>query len=77
MMMMRLKPVDPLRREVKLIEETAERAAALTRQLLQFSRQQVLQPKIINLNPTVMEMDEMLRLSAPVRTCGKSAGLKM
>ena len=72
MMMMRLKPVDPFRREVKLIEETAERAAALTRQLLQFSRQQVLQPKVINLNPTVIEMDEMLR-----RLIGENIDLKM
>ena len=72
LMMMRLKPIDPFHREVKLIEETAERAATLTRQLLQFSRQQVLQPKVINLNPTVMQMDEMLR-----RLIGENIELKM
>lgn len=39
----------------------SKRAAALTRQLLAFSRRQVLSPKVINLNDTLLEMDKMLR----------------
>jgi PAS domain S-box-containing protein len=52
---------DPLRSKVEQILTAAERAAALTRELLAFSRQQVLQPKILDLNVVVAEMDAMLR----------------
>ena len=48
-------------RNVKLIHETGTRAAVLTRQLLQFSRQQVLQLQIVDLNVLIPEMQEMLR----------------
>ncbi len=51
----------PILRSVNLIHKTGLRAAVLTRQLLQFSRQQVLQPQIIDLNILVPEMQEMLR----------------
>ncbi len=44
-----------------LIERTAQRAAALTRQLLTFSRKQVLQPRLVDLNRVVTDMGEMLR----------------
>lgn len=43
------------------IKSAAERAAAITRQLLAFSRKQVLSPRIINLNQTVMSLDSLLR----------------
>lgn len=43
------------------IKKTAERAANLTHQLLAFSRKQIIQPKVLNINDTVCEMDEMLR----------------
>jgi len=49
------------RKSILLIQETANRAAKLTRQLLQFSRQQVLQPKIIDFNALLCDMQEMLR----------------
>lgn len=50
-----------LRDNVRQIKSAADRAAGLTRQLLAFSRKQVLQPRRINLNDTVMDMDKMLR----------------
>ena len=43
------------------IKRAAERAAGLTRQLLAFSRKQVIQPRITDLNRVVAEMEEMLR----------------
>ncbi len=52
---------DPLRSKVEAILKAAERAATLTRQLLAFSRQQALQPKILDLSVVVSEMDPMLR----------------
>jgi PAS domain S-box-containing protein len=57
----RLKTDDPSRKSVELIQKTAARAAALTGQLLAFSRKQVLQRKILDLNTTVAEMSDMLR----------------
>jgi signal transduction histidine kinase/CheY-like chemotaxis protein len=51
---------DPVRPAVELIEETADRAADLTRQLLAFSRKQILQPAVLNLNTAVASMGEML-----------------
>nr|MDA8121055.1 ATP-binding protein [Deltaproteobacteria bacterium] len=50
-----------LRREVDEIRKAGERASMLTRQLLAFSRRQVLQPKVLDLNATVSGMTTMLR----------------
>ncbi len=44
-----------------LIRKAGEQAAALTRQLLAFSRKQILQPKVIDLNDLVVEMEKLLR----------------
>src|SRR6202034_3673204 len=61
------------------IKSAAERAAGITRQLLAFSRKQVLSPRIINLNDTVMNLDSLLRrligedievLTAPAKDLG-------
>ena len=49
------------RNSVERIAEAANRAASLTRQMLAFSRQQVLQPRIVNLNSIVAETDKLLR----------------
>ena len=57
----RLPPGDPLRRNVEEIKRAADRAASLTRQLLAFSRKQVLQPKVLDLNTVVAEMHQMLQ----------------
>ncbi len=56
-----LRPGDPLRRDLEQIRQAGQRAAALTRQLLAFSRRQVLQPRLLSLNATVTELDTMLR----------------
>jgi PAS domain S-box-containing protein len=56
-----LTAADPLRRHVDLILKTAERAATLTRQLLAFSRKQVLQPRVLDLNTIVAGMRQILR----------------
>jgi signal transduction histidine kinase/ActR/RegA family two-component response regulator len=52
---------NPLRKYSEEIQAAAERAASLTGQLLAFSRKQVLQPRVINLNETVSGMEKMLR----------------
>jgi len=57
----RLKAEDPSRKSVELIQKTAARAASLTGQLLAFSRKQVLQRKVLDLNAAVGEMSDMLR----------------
>ncbi len=49
------------RNAVEQIRRAADRGASLTRQLLAFSRRQVIQPKLIELNTLVAEMEQMLR----------------
>ena len=52
---------DPHFGEVCQIRESAERAASLTQQLLAFSRKQVLQPKVVDLNEIIADLERMLR----------------
>jgi len=56
-----LPPDDHRRHDVEEIYQAAQRAAGLTQQLLAFSRRQVLQPKVIDLNALVPEIEKMLR----------------
>ena len=56
-----LKEGDPLRRNLDEITRASERAASLTRQLLAFSRKQVMQPKVFDLNTVVTDLEKMLR----------------
>jgi PAS domain S-box-containing protein len=51
----------PLQKNISEIQNASERAASLTRQLLAFSRKQVLQPRVLQLNDVVHNMDKMLR----------------
>jgi signal transduction histidine kinase/ActR/RegA family two-component response regulator len=57
----RMKPTDVFYGSTRQIMKTADRAASLTRQLLAFSRMQVLQPKILDLSALVADMSKMLR----------------
>jgi putative nucleotidyltransferase with HDIG domain len=52
---------DPAREPVQEIMKAASRASALTRQLLAFSRRQVLAPQTLTLNGIIQDMDKMLR----------------
>src|SRR5947209_2102464 len=61
LIMRRLPQDDLIRRHVIEIKRASDRAAALTRQLLAFSRKQMLQPKVIDLNSVVTDIDKMLR----------------
>jgi len=56
-----LQPGDRLRRNVDEIIKASERAASLTRQLLAFSRKQVMQPKVFDLDTVVSDLEKMLR----------------
>jgi two-component system cell cycle sensor histidine kinase/response regulator CckA len=58
---MNLKEGDPIRANLEEIKRAGNRAANLTRQLLAFSRKQVLQPQIMDLNSIIFELDKMLR----------------
>src|SRR5437763_12317233 len=60
LMLDELDGADPLRNELDEIRKAADRAASLTRQLLAFSRQQVLAPKVLDLNVVVNNMDKLL-----------------
>ncbi len=60
LLLLKLPPESPLRRDVELVEETAHRASTLTRQLLAFSRKQMVQPRVVDLNEVVRGMETML-----------------
>jgi len=52
---------DPRRSDAQQITQAAARAASLTRQLLAFSRRQVLQPQVLDLNEVIGDMERLLR----------------
>jgi PAS domain S-box-containing protein len=71
-MLQKMAPDDSLREAVNEIEKAGQRAAALTQQLLAFSRKQVLEPKILDLNSIVADVEKMLR-----RLIGEDIDLKI
>ena len=68
----RLAASDPAHKDAVEIEHAVTRAASLTRQLLAFSRKQVLQPKVLDLNAVLTEVAKMLD-----RLIGKNIELKV
>jgi two-component system, cell cycle sensor histidine kinase and response regulator CckA len=56
----RLRPQDPLRDDVEQIVQAGRRSAEFTRQLLAFSRRQPLQPKVLDLNAALTNLEKML-----------------
>jgi signal transduction histidine kinase len=69
MLLSDLKPGEPMREDIDEIRKAAMRAADLTRQLLMFSRQQVMEPKVVDLNDLLVGMGRMLQriLGAGIR----------
>lgn len=59
-MLRRFSQDDPMRKNTEEIKKAAQRATSLTRQLLAFSRKQVLQPKVFDLNSLVTNVSKML-----------------
>lgn len=66
-----LEAQDPRRSDVEEIKETAARAAALTQQLLAFSRRQITQPTVFDVNVVLGRLEKMLR-----RLIGEDIALK-
>ena len=52
---------DPCRKNAEQIEKVAYLAAVLTRQLMTFSRKQVIEPRVLNLNTIILNIERMLR----------------
>jgi PAS domain S-box-containing protein len=63
---------EPVRQDVDQIWRAAKRTAGITQQLLAFSRRQVLQPQVLDLNATVRELEPIL-----TRALGEDRGLRM
>jgi len=61
MVLSELKPGEPMRDDIEQIRKAGQRAADLTRQLLMFSRQQVIEPKVLDLNDVLADIDKMLQ----------------
>ena len=58
--LIKLKEGDPLKGNIEEIHRASQRAADLTRQLLAFSRRQILEFKVLDLNTILRDMDKML-----------------
>ncbi|HFE62810.1 MAG TPA: response regulator, partial [Caldithrix sp.] len=61
LLLRKLEPAAPFHKEITQISKAGERASHLTDQLLAFSRRQVIQPKVLNLNLVVADSVKMLR----------------
>src|SRR3546814_7168856 len=72
LLLLRHQPGDASFADIMQIKQNANRAANLVRQLLAFSRQQTLQPRVLNLTDTLAELSNLLR-----RLIGASIDLSM
>jgi two-component system cell cycle sensor histidine kinase/response regulator CckA len=72
LLLLRFRPGDPSFADIMQIKQNANRAANLVRQLLAFSRQQTLQPRILNITDVLAELSHLLR-----RLIGENIELKM
>jgi signal transduction histidine kinase len=61
LLLQKMHPGDSNREDIKLILEAGEKAADLIRQLLAFSRQQILEPRVMNLNDLIRDLQQILR----------------
>jgi len=61
LMLADLKPARLMREELEQMRSAAERAADLTRQLLMFSRQRILEPHVVDLNEVLIKMDRLFQ----------------
>jgi two-component system, cell cycle sensor histidine kinase and response regulator CckA len=61
MLLGKLPPESPHRTSIEEIKKASDRASGLTRQLLAFSRKQILQPKVLDLNIVVTDLEKMVR----------------
>src|SRR5690606_2469403 len=71
-----IRPGDPMRADIEEIKRGVDRAASLTRQLLAFSRKQVLKPRVLDLTSVVADTERMLRRligeDIELRTCAET-----
>src|SRR5229473_1929666 len=72
LLLMRFRPGDPSFADIMQVKQNANRAANLVRQLLAFSRQQTLQPRIIDITDVLVELSHLLR-----RLIGENIELKV
>ncbi len=68
----RLPPDDPVQELMSKVQYSGQRAASLVRQLLAFSRKQILEPQVLDLNAVVKDLDKMLQ-----RIIGEDVQLKI
>src|SRR5437867_1097668 len=61
LLLARIPGEDRMSRDINEIRKAGQRAASLTRQLLAFSRKQILEPKVLDLNAIVVDLEKMLR----------------
>jgi PAS domain S-box-containing protein len=59
--LLELKKDDPLRKKIEMINDAVDRSASLSRHLLAFSRRQVMEVKVLDLNNVLRDLDKMLR----------------
>ena len=71
LLLQRIAKESPMHEEVEQIKQAGERAASLTKQLLAFSRKQIIEPKVLDLNLLMADLGKML-----VRLIGENIDLK-